>query len=320
MTIKEAIIKSLEEIKGFANPQEIHDYIVKSEYFEFGAKNPVAIVSANLGDLIRRGDSRLRRQKIQRNSYSYILTKYEQDINAAVIEKDKVDGLIEKSKRKNFHERDLHKLVSSYLRSNNIFSKTIFHEQSTNKSDSHQKWIHPDMVSLQFVTMQSPINQSFLKAINRFDTFKVTSYEIKKEINTDYELKQFFFQAVSNSSWANYSYLIAFDISNTLLEEMKRLNQSFGIGIIELKANPFESKILFPAKFKELDFYTIDKLCKLNKAFEKFIEQVEKLMTVPDKFFNASKLELEEFCDDFLTTDSESEEYCREKRIPWENN
>ena len=34
---------------------------------------------------------------------------------------------------------------------------------------------------------------------------------------------------------------------DNLLEEMSRLNQSFGIGIIELNANPFQSKILFPA-------------------------------------------------------------------------
>ena len=44
------------------------------------------------------------------------------------------------------------------------------------------------------------------------------------------------------------------------MSEMERLSQSFGIGIIELSANPYESKILFTANFKELDFKTIDKL------------------------------------------------------------
>jgi hypothetical protein len=56
---------------------------------------------------------------------------------------------------------------------------------------------------------------------------------------------------------------------------MERLNQSFGIGIIKLKPNPYESKILYQSKYKELDFKTLDKLCKINKYFEEFIEQTE---------------------------------------------
>lgn len=318
MTIKESILKSLDEIKGFANPAEIHNYIVNKNYFEFGAKNPIAIVSANLGDLIKRGDSRIRRQKISKGSYSYILTKYEQDINKAVVEKDKIEYIPEKTNRKDFLEKDLHILLSSYLKSINTFSKTIYHEQSSNLKDNHQKWIHPDMVSIQFVNLQSAINQTFLKSINRLDTFKISSYEIKKEINTDYELKKGFFQAVSNSSWANYGYLVAYEISGTLLEEMKRLNQSFGIGIMELKSNPYESRVLFTAKYKELDFFTIDKLCNINADFEKFIEQVEKLMTASDKYFKGAEKELEEFCDKYFLNDSEIEIYCKDKRIPWE--
>jgi hypothetical protein len=207
-------------------------------------------------------------------------------------------------------------LLSTYLKSNNTFSKTIFHEQSSNIKDSHQKWIHPDLVGIQFLNLQSKVNQTFLKAINRLDTFKISSFEVKKEINSDYELKKSFFQAVSNSSWANYGYLVAFEISNSLNEEMERLNQSFGIGIIELRANPFESKILFQPKYKDLDFKTIDKLCKINKDFEKFIEQVEKLLTASDKYYKSTEKELEEFCDSYFVNDAEIEQYIKDKNIP----
>ena len=47
--------------------------------------------------------------------------------------------------------------------------------------------------------------------------------------------------------------------------------------------NPYQSRILFQAKYRDLDFKTIDKLCKINKDFEKFIEQAEKLMTARGK-------------------------------------
>jgi hypothetical protein len=49
------------------------------------------------------------------------------------------------------------------------------------------------------------------------DTLKLTSYEIKKEIKTDSELKEYYFQAVSNSSWANYGYLVAFEVGDNLI-------------------------------------------------------------------------------------------------------
>jgi hypothetical protein len=174
------------------------------------------------------------------------------------------------------------------------------------------------MVGIKFLNLQTKASQNFLKSINRVDTFKLSSYEIKKEINNDSELKKAFFQAVSNSSWANYGYLVAFEFSDSLTEEMERLNQSFGIGVIELNANPYQSKILFPAKFRNLDFKTIDKLCKINKEFEKFIEQTEKLMTAEDRYYKSTEKELDEFCDDYFANDSEVEKYCKDNYIPTE--
>ncbi len=101
---------------------------------------------------------------------------------------------------------------------------------------------------------------------------------------------------------------------------MERLNQSFGIGIIELNPNPYESKILFQSKHKELDFKTLDKLCKINSDFEKFIEQTEKLLTANERYVQSTEKELDEFCDKYFTSDSEIEKYCTEKHIPIEKN
>jgi len=114
--------------------------------------------------------------------------------------------------------------------------------------------------------------------------------------------------------------LVAFEISDSLTEEIERLNQSFGIGVIELNANPYQSRILFQAKYHSLDFKTIDKLCKINKEFERFIEQTEKLLTAEDRYHNAIEKELNEFCDDYFENDSEIEKYCKDKFIPIDEN
>ncbi|NQY11912.1 MAG: hypothetical protein HRT71_20645 [Flavobacteriales bacterium] len=315
MTVKEAIIKVLEDNKSTFTYLEVHDLINENNYIDWSnAKTPTDTTGAQLGDFIRKNDSRVKRINGKRG-FEYYLSKYENELNLSEIVEKAVDSG-KKDKSISYQERDLHKLLSSYLKSQEIFSKTIFHEKSANSKDSHQKWIHPDMIGISFLNLQNKSSNALMKVINKSDAFNLISYEIKREIKTDHELKKYFFQAVSNSSWSNYGYVVAFDISKNLMDEMERLNQSFGIGIIELKAKPYESNILFQSKYKELDFKTIDKLCEINTDFEKFILQTETMLIATDRYIKASRKEFDEFCDDYFKTDSEIEIYCKEKNIP----
>jgi hypothetical protein len=318
MTIKEAIIKSLEDFNRLVNSIEICEHILQKKYSEFGGKTPHATVSAQLGDFIRNGDSRVKRIKQKNGMYSYYLAKNEKFVVVDNIpdDGDSISANHKANNRTNsYEERDLHILLSSYLKNTDVFSKTIFHEQSNGK-DNNQIWTHPDMIGIKFLNLQNIASQNFLKSINKIDAFKISSFELKKEINSDSDLKKAFFQAVSNSSWANYGYLVAFEFSDSLYDEMARLNQSFGIGIIELHSNPFQSKILFPSAYRDLDFKTIDKLCKINKEFEKFIEHIEKVMTASEKYVKGAEKELNEFCDKYFESDSQVENYCLSKKIP----
>lgn len=321
MTIKEAILKSLDDIQALANYLEIYNHIIERKYYGFGSKTPITTVSSILGDLIRDGDSRIKRIRRPGETYLYYLTKNESSIGIEILtgaipnlKKESNESLL-LQKSKAYDERSLHKLLSSYLKNTEIYSKTIFHEQSSNK-DTNQIWTHPDMIGIKFRNLKNNVSRNFLKTVSRMDTFELSSFELKREINSDTDLKRAFFQAVSNSSWANYGYLVAFEFNSALEEEMARLNQSFGIGIIKLAANPYQSKVLYQAELRELDFNTIDKLCKINKEFEKFIEQVEKLMTAEDRYYKSTEKEFEEFCDHYFLNDSEFEKYCKEKYIP----
>lgn len=321
MTIKEAILKSLEDLQKILTHNEIYEHIINKNYYNFGdAKTPASTISALLGDFIRKNDQRVKRIKGEKSTYLYYLSKFEQDLNvndiaSEITEKTQPKQLM---KKQTYNERDLHKLLSSYLKNKNIYAKTILHEESKNSKDDHQKWIHPDMIGIEFLNLTSKINKAFMKILNKSDTFKLTSYEIKKEINTDYELKKYYFQAVSNSSWSNYGYLVALEINDNLKDEMQRLNESFGIGIIELKSNPYESKILFQSKFKELDFKTIDKLCKVNKKYEDFIELIERMLTIDERNYQSVENELNSFCDEYFENDSETKEYCKKYYIPFD--
>ncbi|WP_179019901.1 HTH domain-containing protein [Winogradskyella forsetii] len=317
MTIREAILKTLEAEKRTLTYLEVYNLIEQRKYYTWeNARTPADTIAAQLGRFIRKNDKRVKRIK-GKKGFEYYLAKYENELNlseviAKVVEPKRT------TKSKTYQERDLHILLSSYLNTNNTYSKTIYHEHSRNSKDNHQKWIHPDMIGINFLNLKNKSSQALMKVINKADAFDITSYEIKREIKSDYELKKCFFQAVSNSSWANYGYLVAFEISSNLRDEMERLNQSFGIGIIELQPNPYESEVLFPSRYRELDFQTIDKLCVINKSFEKFITQTETLLIATDRYIKASKKEFVEFCDNYLETDTEIEKYCLEKNIPAE--
>jgi len=193
MTIKEAILKSLEDINDVTNYMAVHDNIINKRYYDFKeAKTPPSTISALLGDFIRTGDTRVKRIKQTGGTYSYYLTKNENNLDLISLTNPVSQVEVKKTKTVGYNERHLHKLLSSYLKNTEIYSKTIFHEQSFNSKDSNQKWVHPDMVGIRFLNLQTKVSQTFLKAINRVDTFKISSFEIKKEINSDYELKSSF--------------------------------------------------------------------------------------------------------------------------------
>lgn len=316
MTIKTAILQSLDDLKKkLSTPRDVYNHIINHEYYYFEAgKTPKQTVSSLLGAFIKNNDTRVGRIKGNGNFYLYYLTKYEQNLNLD-------EPLISNSKKQvknKYGEKGLHMLLSSYLKSNNVFSKTIPHEKSKSSKDENQIWIHPDMVGISYLNIDSIVNKRFIKVVDSSNTFKLTSYEIKREIKTDYELKKCYFQTVSNSSWANYGYLVVFEINKSveLSEEMKRLNDSFGIGIIELKANPFESKVLFQSKLRKLDFKTIDKLCKVNKEYENFISINERILTIDEKNHQSVEKDLDDFCDKYLEKESEIEAYCEKHNIP----
>jgi hypothetical protein len=250
------------------------------------------------------------------------ITKYAEEIEALISGATYTPSIITTPKKesvtgqtKDFFERSLHKLFCSYLRTRNIYAKTIFHEKTSNKSDNNQKWVHPDIVGVQFEEFKNDATLALLKATEPKQSVHIYSYELKRRIESDYQLKQYYFQALSNSSWANFGYLVAFEINNDLDEEMARLNNAFGIGIILMQAN--DSMILYPAKEKQLDYNTIEKLNNLNPDFCEFIKKLSKVMNASKDYTSDAKNSFEKICDKIFESDEEQEQYCKDNNIPF---
>lgn len=248
------------------------------------------------------------------------ITKYAEEIEALLAGASYIPTTAEnpmnvQEQPKDFYERSLHKLFCSYLRTRNIYAKTIYHEKTSNKVDNNQKWVHPDIVGVQFEEFKNDATLSLLKASEPKESVHLYSYELKRRIESDYQLKQYYFQALSNSSWANFGYLVAFEINDDLAEEMERLNNAFGIGIILMQVN--DSKILYPAKEKQLDYNTIEKLNNLNSDFCEFIKKLSKVMNATKDYTADARNSFEKICDKIFESDEEQEQYCKEHNIPF---
>lgn len=245
------------------------------------------------------------------------ITKYSEEIECLISGSTAapVQAPIPAIKVEQYKERSLHKLLAAYLCKRNILSKTIFHESSS-RADQAQKWVHPDMVGVEFNEFQESATRSLLKATESKEYMDLFSYELKRTIENDHQLKEYFFQALSNSSWANYGYLVAFEINEDIMEEMERLNRSFGIGVIKLSPYHDDTTILFPARKNELDYYTIDKLCRINQDFKNFITKTTKVITAQTDVLEDVKGGLERYCDKGFASDDEVISYCKENHIP----
>ena len=179
-----------------------------------------------------------------------------------------------------YTERDLHTLLTKFVYSNQHFrcyTKTIFHERSKRKKAGVNKWAHPDIVGVHFPYGEySKETISLINSLNE-STYKLYSFEMKKNLNFE-NLREYYFQAVSNSSWANEGYLVTLkmDESDEFMDEIRTLSNAFGIGVIKLNAmNIAESEILFPAKVNEtLDWNTINRLIEDNMDFKEFTESI----------------------------------------------
>lgn len=176
-----------------------------------------------------------------------------------------------------YREKDLHAFLCHFAHYHlKCQTKTINH--STSDKRSYGEWVHPDIVGCVFPIGQWDQEVLELSAAIGDASLKFISFELKKELNLS-TLRESFFQTVSNSSWANESYLVASKISTNpdFQSEISRLSTSFGIGIIQLNVeDPNSSFVLFPSKTREqVDWETVNKLTVMNKDFKTFIKRVK---------------------------------------------
>ncbi|CAJ99970.1 HrgA like protein [Helicobacter acinonychis] len=270
------IIQSVLEITGPISPTEVYnkakELFEKGEItnmFDYGGNTPHQSVSAYIYTALKEGEEVPFFKVQEKPNILIALKSKELDLNA------------EKSSVPIAHERDLHPFLTFMAFHNEnlkCYTKTIFHEESSKSQKGMDRWLYPDMVGVRFLHAELS-NENLIAFSKKFDTLpiKLVSFELKKEISVT-NCREYYFQAISNSSWANEGYLVGcnIDTQNTILMNLlKRLHASFGIGVIDLRTDEYKSIILLNAKYKEkIDYTMAQELSEKNKKFRDFLKSV----------------------------------------------
>ncbi|GAA7137024.1 COG2958 family protein [Helicobacter pylori] len=334
MTYRELGKKVLEQAERPLSPKEIWERACgmgldkelekgkrKARSSEEDKKQSIASLGSALGEhKISKDKKQFYVARKEKGTFFYWLKSRERELSPQEISnaKEEDDGQsecldAEKKQKTSFDERDLHQLLVKFLHEDPNFKllcKTISHEKCQKGKKGEDRWNYPDIVGVYF-----PYNKykgETLKFLHHTGQkkHKLYSFELKKEFSLS-NLKESYFQAVSNSTWANEGYLVVFKIKDKdkVLGELRWLNQSFGIGVIKLESEVSNSEILLPAKEKEIDIPTLNMLLNKNKDFEPFMEninkQIEKGVDTPIKMVGF----------DEALDDKKMQEYIKDKGI-----
>ncbi|GAA8190765.1 COG2958 family protein [Helicobacter pylori] len=279
------IVQSVLEITGPINPTEVYDKAKElfekgeiTKMFDHGGNTPDRSVGASIYTALNKGEEVpfLKTQEkpvliaLKDAAKEPVLNIEKPGVSSAKIAHNKIA-----------HERDLHPFLTymAYYNENlKCYTKTIFHEESVKSPKGTDRWLYPDMVGVRFLHAELS-NENLIAFSKKFDTLpvKLVSFELKKEISVN-NCRECYFQAISNSSWANEGYLVGrhIDTQNPqLMDLLKRLHASFGIGVIDLRTNEDKSAILLNAKYKEKIDYTVAlELSDKNPKFSGFLKSV----------------------------------------------
>lgn len=306
-TFKDLAIEVLSSSKFPLTISEIWDCAVSQNLtrkLSSIGQTPINTLSARLGADLQNEDSKFQKSDERPARFSLKNTPY----NAIP------DPIPVTESKSAFKERELHILLSTFVKSSpyfNCYTKTIHHEKSSKTKKGKNEWLHPDIVGVYYPFNDYSKETLQLYNITAANPYKIFSFELK--IKIDYTtLREYYFQAVSNSSWANEGYLVTLEIEDDVefFEELKRLNNSFGIGIIKLNSsNISQSEILLSSRINtHLDFSTIDRLVIENPDFKEFISDISL-----DTQDNDPRLRGK--YDTFFDDDESTTEYCHKNNI-----
>jgi hypothetical protein len=175
-----------------------------------------------------------------------------------------------------YTEHDLYPMLVEFLRGDlSVYSKRIDEKRARNSHGTGgNHWLFPDLIG--FEDLSREWRQEVKECVGQIGDrkTKLWSFEVKKLINRS-NVREVYFQAVSNSSWANFGYLVTAEIQGAE-KEVRMLASLHGIGLIKLYIeSPADSEIMIPARERtNVDWNAANRLAEENPDFMECIKLV----------------------------------------------
>ncbi|MDJ0837462.1 MAG: HrgA protein [Acidobacteriota bacterium] len=189
----------------------------------------------------------------------------------------------EPMKTKHYSEHDLYPLLAQFVFSEwHVHTLRIDEKRSRNsKGAGGNHWLHADVVGLAMLDKEwETVVRQCVHAGTGHQS-KIYSFEVKKAL-TGGNVRESFFQAVSNSSWAHEGYLVAAEVDmDKVGKELSMLSSLHGIGVLQLDvASPEESLVLLPARERQaVDWESANRIAAENPDFVTFLEAIHAYTT-----------------------------------------
>ena len=183
-------------------------------------------------------------------------------------------------------ERDLYPMLIDFL-SSEVGAKAYRIDEGTasnRRGPGGNKWLYPDVVAIESLT--AGMNKEVVGALQHSGErrARLWSFEVKRLLNRS-NVREAYFQAVSNSSWANFGYLVSAEIEGVeTLREIQMLYAVHGIGLMEIDMeNPTESVVRIPSREKlSVEWSMCSRLADENRDFTSFMKKVRQYFQTGD--------------------------------------
>lgn len=197
---------------------------------------------------------------------------------ASTVETLKEAAVAEILEAEEVRERDLYpNVVEFFLHAEGIVCKRISESRSSNRRGRlGNMWLHPDVVGMSVPgRLWAPVVRECSK-LTPARKMKLISVEVKVRL-TSSDVREAFFQTVSNSQWANRAYLAATEVvGEETWRELEMLCALHGVGYVRLDPDqPKAGRILIPAREREdVDWASANRIAVENGDFQSYLSAV----------------------------------------------
>lgn len=224
------------------------------------------------------------------DNFEQLLKEWAKEVES-LIKKDEYTHLyIHKNTIEKIIELNYYDAVVAWLRGNvKVESRKLNHVTAKKAIKGSNHWRFPDIVGIR---KRNYLESGILKVADLTGQNyypEIWSFEVKKELAAG-NLREYFFECLSNSGWANRRYVVValekgknISIEDKDISEFRKLSLRYHVGLIQVTtlntkiSEEGSSSILVECPRQDLDLEIMNDLCVSLPEFKDWLESLEEV-------------------------------------------